>query len=131
MQLRRPTYLAVATICATIGPATAAEFYIGGPEVKNGLEIVGNYLFGIEMEPMPAGSAMGSDAVHLELDVHAAKDEAHGFGDDAWMPYLTITYAIEKVGADFKKTGQLMPMTARDGPHYATTSRWEDRVNTT
>src|SRR5512132_3156664 len=74
---------------------------------------------GIEMEPMPKGAAMGADAVHLELDVHAAKDEAHGFGEDAWIPYLTITYAIEKVGSKFKKSGQLLPMTAGDGPHYA------------
>ena len=99
--------------------ASAVEFYVGGPETKNGMEIVGNYLTGIEMQPMPTGSAMGADAVHLELDVHAGKDESHGFAEDAWIPYLTITYAIEKVGTDFKKTGQLLPMTAGDGPHYA------------
>jgi uncharacterized protein involved in high-affinity Fe2+ transport len=64
------------------------EFHVGGPETKSGLEIVGNYLTGIEMEPMPKGSAMGPDAVHLELDIHAAKDETHGFAEDAWVPYL-------------------------------------------
>lgn len=115
----RPAHLMVGLAVGGIGHASAAEFYVGGPETKNGLQIVGNYLTGIEMEPMPAGSAMGPDAVHLELDVHAARDEAHGFAEDAWMPYLTITYAIEKVGSDFKKTGQLLPMTAGDGPHYA------------
>jgi uncharacterized protein involved in high-affinity Fe2+ transport len=83
------------------------------------MQIVPNYLVGIEMEPMPTGAAMGANAVHLELDVHSAKDEAHGFAEDAWIAYLTITYTIEKVGSDFKKTGQLLPMTARDGPHYA------------
>jgi uncharacterized protein involved in high-affinity Fe2+ transport len=62
---------------------------------------------------------MGPDAVHLELDVRAAKGESHGFAEGAWIPYFTITYTIEKVGADFKKGGQLLPMTAGDGPHYA------------
>jgi uncharacterized protein involved in high-affinity Fe2+ transport len=120
MHLLRPAHLLIGLAIAGVGHASAAEFYVGGPETKNGLEIVGNYLTGIEMEPMPAGSAMGSDAVHLELDVHAAKDEAHGFAEDAWVPYFTITYTIEKVGSDFKKSGQLFPMIAKDGPHYAT-----------
>ena len=119
MRLPRTAYLMVGIAVAGVGHASAAEFHVGGPETKNGLEIVGNYLTGIEMEPMPKGAAMGPDAVHLELDVHAAKDEAHGFGEDAWILYLTITYAIEKVGSDFKKSGQLLPMTAGDGPHYA------------
>src|SRR6266511_1751625 len=119
MNLLRPAYLMMGITAAGASHAAAAEFHVGGPETKNGLEIVGNYLTGIEMEPMPKGSAMGPDAVHLELDIHAAKDEAHGFAEDAWIPYLTITYAIEKVGSDVKKTGQLLPMTAGDGPHYA------------
>ena len=119
MHLLRPAYLAVGLAVADLGQASAAEFYVGGPEIRNGLEIVGNYLVGIEMEPMPAGSAMGPDAVHLELDVHAAKDEAHGLAEDAWVPYLTISYTIEKVGSSFKKSGELLPMIAKDGPHYA------------
>ena len=39
--------------------------------------------------------------------------------EDAWVPYLTISYTIEKVGSSFKKSGQLLPMIAKDGPHYA------------
>ena len=119
MHLFRPANLLIGLAVAGCGHASAAEFYVGGPETKNGMEIVGNYLVGIEMEPMPPDHAMGPDAVHLELDVHAAKDEAHGFAEDAWVPYLTITYTIDKVGSDFKKSGQLFPMIAKDGPHYA------------
>jgi periplasmic iron binding protein len=101
------------------GPASASEFYIGEPITKNNLQIVPNYLTGIEMSPMPEGAAMEADAIHLEVDVHATKDEVHGFPEDAWIPYLTVTYRIEKVGASFVKSGQLLPMTAADGPHYA------------
>ena len=46
---------------------------------------------------------MGPDAVHLEIDVHATKDDKHGFKEDEWIPYLTISYTIEKVGSKYKK----------------------------
>jgi hypothetical protein len=101
-------------------PAQAAqEFYIGEPVVQSGMQIVPNYLTGIEMDRMPPGMSMDKDAVHFEVDVHATKDEAHGFAEDAWIPYLTVHYTITKQGSTFKATGQLYPMTAKDGPHYA------------
>lgn len=103
-----------------IGSAQAAqEFYIGEPVVQSGMQIVPNYLTGIQMDRMPPGTAMGKGAVHLEADVHATKDETHGFAEDAWIPYLTIRYTLTKPGAKFKATGRLYPMTAKDGPHYA------------
>ena len=103
------------------GPAAAVqEFYIGEPAVKEGMQIVPNYLTGVQMDKMPAGMGMGPDSVHLEADVHATKDEAHGFAEDAWIPYLTIAFSLTKEGAaTYKKGGLLYPMTAKDGPHYA------------
>ena len=103
----------------TTTPAAAKEFYVGEPIVANNMQIVPHYLLGIEMSAMPKGTAMGPDAVHLEVDVHATKDEKHGLADGEWMPYLTISYTIEKVGTKFKQTGKLLPMTVGDGPHYA------------
>jgi periplasmic iron binding protein len=97
----------------------AAEFYIGEPVVQNDMQIVPNYLVGIEMDHMPPGGQMGPDTIHLEADVHATKDEKHGFPEDAWIPYLTIRYTLTKDGSKFKHTGKLAPMTAGDGPHYA------------
>ncbi|HWK43626.1 MAG TPA: iron transporter [Stellaceae bacterium] len=113
---------AFAAILALSGFACAAhaeEFYVGEPVVKNGMQLVPNYLVGIEMDKMPKGMTMGPNTIHLECDAHAAKDEPHGFAEDSWMPYLTISYTIEKVGSSFKATGTLLPMTAGDGPHYA------------
>ena len=107
-----------AAACAS-GAASAKEFYVGEPVVKNDLQLVPHYLLGIEMAPMPKGMNHGNDAVHLELDVHATKDEKHGFKEDEWMPYLTIEYSIEKNGSKFRKTGTLAAMAAGDGPHYA------------
>jgi uncharacterized protein involved in high-affinity Fe2+ transport len=99
--------------------AAAAEFNIGEPVVANGIQIVPNYLLGIEMDRMPPGGETGPDAIHLEADIHATAAEAHGFPEDAWMPYLTVRYTLTKDGSTFKKTGTLAPMTAGDGPHYA------------
>jgi len=106
-------------LVAVPGLAQAKEFYIGEPVTREGMQIVPNYLEGIQMDHMPPGAAMAPGAIHLECDVHATKDEKHGFPEDAWMPYLTIKYTIEKLGGGLKVSGQLWPMTAGDGPHYA------------
>ena len=111
-------WVAAAVLLATL-PAAAKEFYVGEPVVQNDMQIVPHYLLGIEMAPMTKSMDMGPNAVHLEVDVHATKDDKRGFKEDEWIPYLTISYTIEKVGTNFKKTGRLTPMTADDGPHYA------------
>jgi uncharacterized protein involved in high-affinity Fe2+ transport len=117
----RPATLFVASTAVLLAtlPAAAKEYYVGEPVVQNELQIVPHYLLGIEMAPMPKGTAMGPNAVHLEVDVHATKGEKHGFKEDEWIPYLTISYTIEKVGTKFKETGKLLAMTADDGAHYA------------
>ena len=111
--------LAAAAVALGNLPAAAKEFYVGEPVVENDMQIVPHYLLGIEMAPMTHGMDMGRGAVHLEVDVHATKDEKHGFKEDEWIPYLTISYTIEKVGSNFRKSGKLLAMTAGDGPHYA------------
>ena len=117
------TRVNVLAVLAAVGlaglPAAAKEFYVGEPVVKNAMQLVPHYLLGIEMEPMVKGMAMGPNAVHIEIDVHATKEDKHGFKEDEWIPYLTISYSIEKVGTKLKKTGTLLAMTAGDGPHYA------------
>lgn len=119
----RQTIFASALLTASLfvlpSPSAAKEFYVGEPVVKNDLQLVPHYLLGIEMEPMPKGMSHGKDALHLEIDVHATKDEKHGFKEDEWIPYLTIEYTVEKTGGGFKKTGTLAAMIDRAGPHYA------------
>ncbi len=111
--------LCVTIILSAPRSAGAKEFYIGEPVETEGLQITPNYLLDIEMDKHPNGMEMGPDTVHLEADVHATKDEKHGFAEDAWIPYLTINFTLTKQGDAFKKTGQLAAMTAVDGPHYA------------
>lgn len=101
-------------------PATAKEYFVGGPVHVHDMEIVANYLVGVKMAPMPPGMAhQGGDVIHLEADVHATADNVYGYPDGGWVPYLGIAYQIKKQGTDWHAEGTLLPMTAKDGPHYA------------
>ncbi len=96
----------------------AGEFPIGDPVEINGMEIAAVYLQPIKMEPMLPGMMMPTD-IHLEADIHALKGNNIGFGEGEWMPYLQVTYQINKVGSDWSTIGTFMPMVASDGAHYA------------
>lgn len=119
--MTRSTILMAATASLVLARgAIAREYPIGGPVHKNDMEIAASYLVGVQMAPMPAGAvAMGPDVVHLETDVHATADNTYGFPDQAWIPYLTIDYTLEKLGTDWHASGRMLAMTAKDGPHYA------------
>ena len=99
--------------------ATAREYFVGGPVHRHDMEIVANYLVGVEMAPMLPGMPTGPDVIHLEADVHATADNAYGYPDGAWIGYLTIRYVVEEPTAHWRASGVLHPMTAKDGPHYA------------
>ena len=112
---------AAAAAFAPLPAGAVQEFYVGEPVVKEGMQIVPNYLTGVQMDSMPKGMEMGGkDNVHLEADVHATAGDKHGFQEDQWIPYLTIHFTLTKDGdAAFKKNGVLSPMIAKDGTHYA------------
>jgi uncharacterized protein involved in high-affinity Fe2+ transport len=109
--------LAAAVVASSA--ASAREYYIGGPVQKFDMEIVANYLVGVEMAPMTAGMVHGPDVVHLEADVHATAENANGYPDGAWIAYLAIEYDIAKKDSSWHSAGRLKPMIAKDGPHYA------------
>ena len=114
--------IASATMCWLTFAAPAAlarEYFVGGPVHKYDMEIVANYLVGVEMAPMMRGMAEGADVIHLEADVHATADNTNGYPDGTWIGYLTIGYTLTKDGSNWKSTGTLKPMVAKDGPHYA------------
>ncbi len=104
------------SLCSTV---SAREYFVGGPLHVQDMEIVANYLVGVQMAPMTAGMPQGADVIHLEADVHATADNKYGYPDGAWIAYLPIHYGLEKVGTPWRTKGLLKPMTAKDGPHYA------------
>jgi uncharacterized protein involved in high-affinity Fe2+ transport len=121
MRLATFLFVGVASVLAPFAASAAQEFYIGEPVVREGMQIVPNYLTGIEMDRMPPGMEMGGkDNVHIEADVHATADDNHGYQEDQWIAYLTIKFTLTKKGDHkFRKAGELYPMIAKDGTHYA------------
>lgn len=118
MKIRTLGYAAalLAAAMAVAAPVRAAEKTIGQPVVKHGMSIGAVYLQPVRMQPaMPA--AKRAD-IHLEADVAALKGNRHGFGEGAWVPYLTVSYHIAKADGSWAATGSFMPMVADDGPHY-------------
>lgn len=107
----------VATLLAAPA-ASALEYPIGKPQIASGMEISAVYLQPVPMEPAGMMRAVGDSDIHLEADIRAQSDNANGFADGAWIPYLDVRYEIIKQGAAQPIQGALMPMVANDGPHY-------------
>ena len=115
--MRTKLLLSCALTVLTALPVSAAEIEIGKPLSKNGMEIGAVYLQPVMMEPMLPGMDETSD-VHLEADIHAEKGNGNGFGPGDWIPYLGVTYRLQKLASDWESVGAFMPMAANDGPHY-------------
>ena len=112
----RVLLLVAATVLAS-GQGWAAV--IGGPLLREGLEIVPSAATGVELDRQVAGVNRPAEAVFLLADVHAGKDEAHGFAEHAFIPYLAISYVLTKDEAPtFKQAGLLVPVAAKGGPRY-------------
>lgn len=102
----------------TSAAAFAAETPVGEHKTVAGMEIGAVYLQPIEMEPAGMMRPAKDSDVHLEADIHAAKDNPNGFAKGDWMPYLAIKYKLTKEGSSEERSGDFMPMVADDGPHY-------------
>jgi uncharacterized protein involved in high-affinity Fe2+ transport len=108
--------LAVAALSS--GPGFASV--IGEPLQREGLEITARAETGGTLDRSPGGMARGPDALFLVADVRAGKDDAHGFAEHSFIPYLSISYSLTKDGAPtFKQAGLLYPAASKAGPRYA------------
>jgi hypothetical protein len=118
---RTSSSVIVAALALGVGSLSAQaadETGIGEPVERNGMSVAAAYLNAIDMDPTPAMAA-GEEVIHLECDIAATSENTHGFSEGDWIPYLTCSYLIEKVGSDWQRVGTMLPMTAQDGPHYA------------
>ena len=116
----RKCVFALMSAVAVLGfsPAFAAEHSIGNPIVVDGMILHPVYLQPVHMAPELPGMDKGPFDAHLEVDIHADKDNAQGFQPGAWIPYVTVGYQLEKIGSDWSAFGTMMAMAANDGPHY-------------
>ena len=88
---------AVSAVFIALSPAEAVV--IGSPLLRDGLEIAPSMRTGVELDRSPNPVGRGSDAVFLVADIRAAKDDAHGFGEHAFIPYLSVSYVLTKYDA--------------------------------
>jgi hypothetical protein len=96
----------------------AKEYPIGEPQQCAGIEVGAVYLQPIEMDPPGMMRPAVDSDVHMEADISALENNAHGFQEGSFVPYLNVNYRLSKVGSDQVLGGNFHAMVANDGPHY-------------
>lgn len=110
-------WIALPLLIASLG-VSAAEYPIGKPQIKNGMEVAAVYLQPVKMDPEGMMRKAELSDIHIEADIRATRDNKNGFAEGDWLPYMAIQYEITKQGSTTKLTGDFMAMVASDGPHY-------------
>ena len=96
----------------------AKEYPIGEPQQCAGMEVGAVYLQPISMDPPGMMRAAAESDVHMEADISALENNAHGFQEGSFVPYLNIRYRLQKTGSEQVLEGDFHAMVANDGPHY-------------
>jgi periplasmic iron binding protein len=110
-RLMRP----VLTFLLALLPISAQAAVIGGPMVRDGVEIVPSIETSVQFDRQPVVLAPGS--IFFVADVHASKDNAYGL--TGFIPYLSVSFTLTKDGElTFKKAGLLYPTANKNGPRY-------------
>ena len=113
--MRPAIYLLLATALAGLTASTAGAAVIGGPMLRDGVEIVPGIETAIQFDRSP--TSLAPDSLFLTADVHATKDHAQGF--TGFIPYLSISFTLTKDGTPtYKKSGLLYPTAGKSGPRY-------------
>ena len=113
----RLSLFCLAALCCT-PLAQAAEYPIGAPQNRNGMEIGAVYLQPVLMEPDGMMARPEASDIHIEADIHALDNNPNGFAEGDWIPYLVVRYEVTKAGDAKPLKGDMMPMVANDGAHY-------------
>ncbi|MBX6323721.1 MAG: iron transporter [Rhodospirillaceae bacterium] len=106
-------------LLAGAGSGLAKEYPVGESKLVAGMEVAAVYLQPVEMDPPGMMLDAAKADIHLEADIHATQDNANGFAEGDWIPYLVIHYTLTRLDGEGEPLkGELMPMVADDGPHY-------------
>ncbi|MDH0895325.1 MULTISPECIES: iron transporter [unclassified Pseudomonas] len=115
--MKTSTLLPLIALLATAS-ASAKEYPIGEPQQCAGMEVGAVYLQPIVMDPPGMMRPAAESDVHMEADISALEDNCHGFQEGSFVPYLSISYTLQRVGSDKLIQGEFHAMVASDGPHY-------------
>lgn len=98
-----------------LGASAAGAAPLGTSVARGGIEIAPGLEANVQFDRAP--TSLAPDLVFLIADVHATKDNVHGF--TGFVPYLSISFALTKDGEPtYKKTGLLYPTAGKNGPRY-------------
>ena len=113
-----PRLLLSLTALLAASHSYAKEYPIGEPQQCAGMEVGAVYLQPISMDPPGMMRAAAESDVHMEADISALENNAHGFQEGSFVPYLNISYRLQKTGSEQVLEGDFHAMVANDGPHY-------------
>ena len=113
-----PRLLLSLTALLAASHSYAKEYPIGEPQICAGMEVGAVYLQPISMDPPGMMRAAAESDVHMEADISALENNAHGFQEGSFVPYLNIRYRLQKTGSEQVLEGDFHAMVANDGPHY-------------
>ena len=113
-----PRLLLSLTALLAASHSYAKEYPIGEPQTCAGMEVGAVYLQPISMDPPGMMRAAAESDVHMETDISALENNAHGFQEGSFVPYLNISYRLQKTGSEQVLEGDFHAMVANDGPHY-------------
>lgn len=105
------------SIIASLAISSEVEEIEIGKVEQCGMELAAVYLKPMDMSPKKDLQAKDAD-IHIEADIHALKENVNGFEEGDWIPYLGINYELKNLDNGASKKGTLVPMVAKDGPHY-------------
>ncbi|HEV8675888.1 MAG TPA: iron transporter [Methylomirabilota bacterium] len=91
---------------------------VGEPITQAGLRVALGYL--PTAVSLDSGGRLpdGALALHLQLDVDAARGNPYGLDSDDSVPYLRLPFTLTQDGTGRRLDGTLEPMVSRDGFHY-------------
>ncbi len=122
---KRKVFAVAAFVLIGATPALAHDHNLGAPLLKDGMIINPLYIQAVHMAPVLPGINGARFDAHLEIDIHADKNNPYGYQPGGWIPYLTVSYLVQKVGSPWRTFGTMMAMTANDGPHYGANIRFD------
>ena len=112
--------LALAALFAP--PAGASEFKLanspGERIVRNSMTIEGAYMQPIALENGSENRARAQSDAYFVAHIKAASANPHGYSKFAWIPFLEVSYTLEKTDSTWKDEGALRPAIGKFGPHY-------------
>jgi uncharacterized protein involved in high-affinity Fe2+ transport len=103
-------------------PASASEFKLsnkpGERIVRESMTIEGGYMQPIILESGRENRPREQSDAYFVAHIKAASANPFGFSKFAWIPFLRVSYLLEKPDSGWKEEGALAAAIGKFGPHY-------------